>query len=78
MHCLVAIFFLLCCINVSPLLCNSERSANITFLSLQEIFAEVESLTCFMKVHYDLGSRQVFLVELYGLEEEDDQKELLG
>ncbi|VDM70415.1 unnamed protein product [Strongylus vulgaris] len=28
--------------------------------------------SCFIRVYYDLGSKRVFLVELYGLDDDDD------
>ncbi|EYB96417.1 hypothetical protein Y032_0150g2741 [Ancylostoma ceylanicum] len=63
---------LLCSGYVSCLLCNSERSSNVTELSDREDFITVEAQTCFAKAHYDLGSRRIFLVELYGLNVEEE------
>ncbi|KAL6736415.1 hypothetical protein Aduo_006771 [Ancylostoma duodenale] len=65
---------LLCHEYVSCLLCNSERSSNVTALSDKEEFITIEAQICFVKVHFDLMSRRVFLVELYGLDVDEDPR----
>ncbi|CAJ0605068.1 unnamed protein product [Cylicocyclus nassatus] len=72
MFLLLVAYTLLCGASAKIQSCISERGSNISHMYNLEKFVTMPASTCYARVHFDLDSRRVFLVELYGLEDDED------